>query len=503
MKRFILSFFVMVFCPMMLFAQRIAVLDFNAGSGVSQADVDGVSAIFNTYFSPKGYTLVERTLIDRVIDEQNFQRGKYTEDQMVKVGAILNVSKIVVGDVNVVMNQYNVDVRVINVQSGTIAAKDGVTWSQNSSYRDMMKELAARLAGKIAITPVQDEGPSPSSNAGQREKVVTVLDYLKIFPYELGTFNNVPTAVISQLNKQGKYGYNSWRIPTSEEISLLKGLGFASDKKYMTQENGSGIVLLVTEKEGVNTGGTQSQGSDYVENTAGLNMKMVYVGGGTFQMGATSEQGSDAYNHEKPVRSVRLDSYYIGACEVTQAQWEKVMGTSIHQQASKIDKPAMYGVGPDYPMYYVSWDEAQAFCRELSRMTGKTYVLSTEAQWEYAARGGNKKEGTKYSGSWSIDAVAWYDGNSGGGTHPVGSKRANALGIHDMSGNVWEWCSDWNGTYQSSDIENPTGPSLGSNRVRRGGSWFDYAIDCRVSRRGISTPGIRGGNLGFRVVCLP
>lgn len=492
MKRFILSFFVMVFCSMMLFAQRIAVLDFNAGSGVSQADVDGVSAIFNTYFSPKGYTLVERTLIDRVIDEQNFQRGKYTEDQMVKVGAILNVSKIVVGDVNVVMNQYNVDVRVINVQSGTIAAKDGVTWSQNSSYRDMMKELAARLAGKIAITPVQDEGPSPSANAGQREKVVTVLDYLKIFPYELGTFNNVPTAVISQLNKQGKYGYNSWRIPTSEEISLLKGLGFASDKKYMTQENGSGIVLLVTEKEGVNTGGIQSQGSDYVENTAGLNMKMVFVEGGTFQMGATSEQGSDANDNEKPVRDVRVDSYYIGACEVTQAQWEKVMGSN-----------PSYFKGADLPVESVSWEEAHAFCRELSRMTGKTYVLPTEAQWEYAARGENKKEGTKYSGSWSIDAVAWYSGNSGGSTHPVGSKRANVLGIHDMSGNVSEWCSDWYGTYQGAATENPTGPSWGSSRVNRGGSWIHGARHCRVSFRLNFAPRIRFRSLGFRVVCLP
>ena len=136
-------------------AQRVAVLDFNAGTGVSQADVDGISAIFNTYFSPKGYTLVERTSIDRVIDEQDFQRSKMTQSQMVRVGELLNVAKVVIGDVNLVMGQYNIDVRVVNVESGTILAKDGATWSSGSSYRTMMSGLASRLANQIAITPTQ------------------------------------------------------------------------------------------------------------------------------------------------------------------------------------------------------------------------------------------------------------------------------------------------------------------------------------------------------------
>lgn len=135
------------------FAQRIAVVDFNAGVGISQQDVDGIAAIFNTYFSPSGYTLVERTTIDRVIDEQQFQRGKITEQQMVRLGQILNVSKIVIGDVNVVAGEYNIDVRVVNVESGIIAAKDGATWMQGSTYRTLMKGLATRLANQIAISP--------------------------------------------------------------------------------------------------------------------------------------------------------------------------------------------------------------------------------------------------------------------------------------------------------------------------------------------------------------
>lgn len=246
-----------------------------------------------------------------------------------------------------------------------------------------------------------------------------------------------------------------------------------------------------------------SGGQDFVETALGLNMKMVYVQGGDFLMGATSEQGSDAENDEKTIRRVRLDSYYIGECEITQEQWEKVMGTSIYQQANKAGA-SVKATGPGYPMYYVSWEEAQAFCRELSRLTGRTYCLPTEAQWEYAARGGNKNEGTKYSGSWSIDAVAWYDGNSGSNVRPVKNKRANALGLYDMSGNVREWCVDWySKSYNVNDTNNPTGASTGSSRVLRGGGWNNYARYCRVSYRYYNFPSSRFSDLGFRVVVLP
>ncbi|MDE5998983.1 MAG: formylglycine-generating enzyme family protein [Bacteroidaceae bacterium] len=249
---------------------------------------------------------------------------------------------------------------------------------------------------------------------------------------------------------------------------------------------------------------SRSSGMDLVETVAGLNMKMVYVEGGDFLMGATSEQGSEGYDNEQVIRRVKLDSYYIGECEITQAQWGCIMGTSVQQQASKAGYSDFGGIGPEYPMYYVSWEEARAFCQELSRMTGRTYCLPTEAQWEYAARGGNKGDGTKYSGSWSIDAVAWYDGNSDSSTHPVKTKRANGLGLYDMSGNVWEWCSDWYGnSYNANDTNNPTGPSTGSGRVLRGGGWNNNARYCRVSYRYNRAPGSRFCDNGFRVVVLP
>lgn len=243
---------------------------------------------------------------------------------------------------------------------------------------------------------------------------------------------------------------------------------------------------------------------DFTETAWGINMKMIWVEGGDFLMGCTSEQGN-CDSDEQNVRRVTVDGFYIGMLEVTQSQWEKVVGTSVTQQRNKANPDWPFrGVGPDYPMYYVSWDEAMEFCRLLSNKTGRTYTLPTEAQWEYAARGGNKNEGAKYAGSNMIDAVAWYTDNSGSSTHIVGSKRANALGIYDMSGNVWEWCKDWYASsYVSYDTNNPVGPSSGSDRVIRGGSWYNNASRCRVAYRSNSSPGGRDYGLGFRVVLLP
>ncbi|MDE7166207.1 MAG: formylglycine-generating enzyme family protein [Bacteroidaceae bacterium] len=364
-----------------------------------------------------------------------------------------------------------------------------------------MKKLILFLLTFLLSLPV---GAQSTSNATKRTAVETLYGYLKIFPNELGVFKEEPVNVIRQINAQAQRGYNNWRIPTEEELSLLRANGYLGSGKYMTKESKTGIVLLVSDGESYRTIREQERQRDFVETASGLNMKMVYVEGGSFLMRATAEQGADGESDEQVIRRIRLDSYYIGECEVTQAQWTKVMGTSVEQQRNKANSSwSLYGVGPDYPIYYVSWEEATEFCRELSRMTGRTYRLPTEAQWEYAARGGKKADGTKYSGG-PIDAVAWYGGNSGGGTHPVKNKRANGLGLYDMSGNVWEWCLDWySNSYNVNDTNNPTGPSSGSNRVERGGSWNNDARNCRVSNRVNNSPGSRFSNVGFRVVVIP
>ena len=216
---------------------------------------------------------------------------------------------------------------------------------------------------------------------------------------------------------------------------------------------------------------------------------MAFVEGGTFTMGATAEQGSDVYNEEKPTHSVTVSDFYIGKYEVTQAQWRAVMGSN----------PSGF-TGDNNPVEYVSWDDVQEFITKLNAQTGKHLRLPTEAEWEYAARGGNKSKGYKYSGSDNIDEVAWYNSNSSSITHPVGQKTPNELGIYDMSGNVYEWCQDWYGAYSSSSQTNPTGPSSGSERVLRGGSWFNNARNCRVSDRDSGIPDGRSGYFGFRLV---
>lgn len=230
-------------------AQRCAVLEFKAGVGISQADVDGISAIFITYFRPAGYTMVERTQIDKAIDEQGFQRSKMTESQMVRIGQILNVSKIVVGDVNVVMGQYNVDARVINVESGTIAATEGATFA-GSSYRSTMQSIAQKLAAKIAITSGGTvQANTTQQTPQQRTTPYVIYGYLKVFPNDLGSFDAEPRQVISRLNQSQQYGYGTWRLPTNEELALMRANNIVGSSEYMTQEVSKGIVRLVTDKE--------------------------------------------------------------------------------------------------------------------------------------------------------------------------------------------------------------------------------------------------------------
>ena len=215
---------------------------------------------------------------------------------------------------------------------------------------------------------------------------------------------------------------------------------------------------------------------------------MVYVSGGTFTMGATSEQGSDADDDEKPTHSVTLSSFYLCKYEVTQALWRAVMGNNL----SNFN-------GNNLPVEKVSWYDCQTFISRLNNLTGKNFRLPTEAEWEYAARGGNRSRGYKYSGSNVLSDVAWYRDNSGYETHPVGSKSPNELGLYDMSGNVYEWCSDWHGTYSSSAQMNPTGPSRWSDHVNRGGSWYDGARFFRSSYRDGNASDGRFNNLGLRL----
>ena len=247
------------------------------------------------------------------------------------------------------------------------------------------------------------------------------------------------------------------------------------------------VGSLVTGLTGEVLEGAQPESRNRLIQVGNVQFEMVHVEGGTFRMGATEEQGEDAADDEKPVHRVTLSSYLIGKHEVTQALWEEVMGSN----------PSHNKQGGDYPVENVSWFDCQEFVKKLNARTGMKFRLPTEAEWEYAARGGDRSKGYKYAGSDNLDEVGWYDENSGFHTHPVGEKKANELGLYDMSGNVLEWCGDWYGDYMDEAQTNPAGPQSGG--LRGGCGWF-FARYCRVSCRIFSGPGGGIVYLGLRLV---
>ena len=258
------------------------------------------------------------------------------------------------------------------------------------------------------------------------------------------------------------------------------------------------IVVIVVSLFSTNAMAQQKHVSSKTITVKGVSFVMVPVEKGSFQMGSWNGESG-----ETPVHTVTIShDYWMGETEVTQELWEAVMGSNVRLQRDKADTSwPLRGEGANFPMYYISWKECQSFVKKLSSLTGQEFRLPTEAEWEYAARGGMKSRGYTYSGSNSIDEVAWYTSNSNDKTHPVKSKKPNELGLYDMSGNVWEWCQDWYGKeyYSSSPSTDPAGPSSGSGRVNRGGGWYYYAERCRVAYRIDGNPDCRDIALGLRL----
>lgn len=221
----------------------------------------------------------------------------------------------------------------------------------------------------------------------------------------------------------------------------------------------------------------------------GISFDMIFVEGGKFTMGATSEQGKEAFDRERPIHEVTLSSYYIGKCEVTQELWQAIMGSN----------PSYFRGDLHQPVEMVNWTDCQEFITKLNSLTGKHFRLPTEAEWENAARGGKWSMGYKYAGYNKLDEVAWYNNNSAGKTHPVGQKSPNELGLYDMSGNVYEWCQDWYGSYTRNSQTNPIGPYSGTDRVWRGGCWGHDEGNCRVSVRNYYNPSGRYPYHGLRL----
>lgn len=377
------------------------------------------------------------------------------------------------------MMAYKYDVFISYSSHDQKVAEDVCDFLEHHGYRCFVayRDIPPGVRFASAIVDALDEsammiavfsGAFNSSSQTDREIELAAENKMPILTYRItnDVFTGEKKYYLKSLN-----WIDAFPNPEDHFDFLLQSI-----KKLLREPSTSPIVVDKTVKS---DDATESVLENIINN-------MVRVEGGTFTMGAVSELDSDAEGDD--AHQVTLSSFSIGRYEVTQEEWEFVMGSN-----------PSYFKGAKRPVELVSWDDCQAFIRKLNALTGKNFRLPTEAEWEFAARGGNRSQHYKYAGSNTLGSVAWYDDNYGNETHSVGQKQANELGLYDMSGNVWEWCSDWYGSYSSSSQTNPKGPSTGSDRVFRGGSWICYSRNCRVSFRSYITPDIRRSNLGLRL----
>ena len=342
-----------------------------------------------------------------------------------------------------------------------------------SALEAIMGELQFQMSGLVSDADIKKIGEM----AGAQYVLVTEASVDEGYMFIIAKILDVET---------GRYDKSYDALCEAKPVEIKKSCAEIGRKLF-------GSETVVANNGANNSAKNISNGSDIIEvKVRNVTFEMVKVKAGTFVMGCTSEQGNDCDSDESPYHKVTISKdYYIGRYEVSQELWEAVMGNN----------PSKF-VGFDNPVEMVNYNECLAFCSELSRLTGKQFRLPTEAEWEYAARGGHQATVSAYAGSSIPDNVAWHSGNSASKTHTIGQKSPNELGIYDMSGNVWEWCSDWYKLYPRDAQTDPTGPAYGSYRIIRGGSWYENAASCRVANRKTFPYSNRFYDLGLRVVLI-
>jgi formylglycine-generating enzyme required for sulfatase activity len=377
-------------------------------------------------------------------------------------------------------------------------------------YREFSNEFTNKSANRFSVVPRQDVEKLINTEASfqpsdfcsktktaEMERVLNGTQILSGVIGKVGTRINISVSLYTYPDLIQLPGGASLRVANKDELF---------DKVP---------ELVQSMQSTIGSGGTNTANRTTTAQTV-VPANMVRVEGGTFQMG----NPSGGENYERPVHTVNIKSFYMGKYEVTQKEWREIMGTTVRQQRDMMDRSwFLPGEGNNYPIYYVNWYEAVEYCNKLSIKEGLTpvysgsggsitcdwnangYRLPTEAEWEFAAKGGIKDSSSnKYSGGNNAVTVAWYDGNSRDSTHLVGTKVANSLGIYDMSGNVFEWCWDWYGDYSSGSQTDPRGSSSGTYRVLRGGGWYSSNSYVRSAYRGVGSPSDRYMDVGFRVV---
>jgi formylglycine-generating enzyme required for sulfatase activity/TolB-like protein len=554
-----IAFLLAALCGACLFGQarpRLAILPFTGGTG---GDGETIAALFSYDRELSGvFTIIPRTIsVEAVMKEQQFQRssGLTDADTIARLGRQYNADYVVAGHVLPLGAGKLVFITIIHVASLRQIAGDYGEYKDIEQVQAMIPDMTKRIVSasrtggaalpQLAVLPFAVPAGMDAGDAEVLAQLLTVeivnSGKYAVLPRttmirsvmaereiqrsgltEAGNIKAIGQALNARYVLAGSVrSLGRANLFTAEIINIETMSRLAGDAvNYRAVGDG---LKLMPEFGAHLTGGAAPVRSVPAVNVPDRSVPdrnvpavMMLVEGGTFLMGNNS--GAD---NEKPEHAVTVKGFYMGRTEVTQKEWREIMGTTVRQQRDKEDKSwPLCGEGDNYPMYYVSWYEAVEYCNKLSLKEGLTpayrgsggstlcdfnaagYRLPTEAEWEYAAKGGNKDPvAYEYSGGNNVNGVAWYNGNSGSGTRPVGTKLPNSLGLYDMSGNVWEWCWDWYGNYRGGNQSNPLGPvSAGTGRVNRGGSWLNDAAHVRSAPRSRGTPSGRFNYLGFRLV---
>ncbi len=355
-------------------------------------------------------------------------------------------------------NRLQIDLRAGNVYTSLIRATDFYSW-EIINDRSVLSLISIKYGFELSENEQFVNAVTiDEKRLGDNGLGLTYLDYTHTLSCESGQTD-------AQIRPETTYWARAY-------VYDGHGYNYSEPIKFTT-----GSVKYVPQVETIPVGNT------------GVSIAMVKVEGGTFMMGATEEQGTDAKNNEKPAHQVTLSDYHIAQFPVTQELWQAVMG----------DNPSQFTGDLQRPVEYMTWNDCQTFISKLNTMTGRQFRLPTEAEWEFAARGGKHDIVSKYSGSDDPYEVGWFYFNAESTTHPVGQKAPNELGIYDMSGNVYEFCQDWYGEYSSAPQTNPKGPANGEYRIMRGGYWGSTAVACRVSYRNGMYPTMVDCTVGFRL----
>ena len=452
-------------------ANYIAVFDFEVTTGDKGISRPLTESVRRELVMSGKYEVIDRGNMNKILGEQKFQMsGCVAQECIVDAGQLLGVGKIVSGSVGIVGKTYYLTLQLIDVKTGKVEIS---TEDECRCEIDELLGSTRRLAKKLLsekIGPPAARAPEPAVASKPAESEQKITHSIGMTKVEQPAARAPKPAVVSK--------------PAEPEQKITHSIGMTKVEQPAARAPKPAVASKPAEPE--------------TKITNSIGMTLVYIRPGTFMMGSPSDEPG-IFDNETQRQVTLTRGFYIQTTEVTQGQWRTVMGNN----------PSYFSnCGDDCPVENVSWNDTQEFIRRLNRKEGDSiYRLPTEAEWEHAARAGTSTpfntgkclstEQANYNGNYPLSGCS--KGQYRGKTIRAGSFSPNAWGLYDMSGNVWEWCQDWKGDYQSGSVTGPAGPLSGSSRVNRGGGWGGNARSCRSASRGGSSPGGRGSSIGFRL----